>query len=161
MWLEFFKECMVSLIFLGINLLLSKTFFLSQLKLRSVSQQSVFSVESGLILWDLSIHRSFSLVPSKRDKFIFILISSSRISATCVCCKLWLLVILLKILLIMLSWFPFSSYLDVFISFCRKSGRFFFRLFDPPSDFFRPLHCSVVDSTNNSSTSLLVVFHPF
>ena len=40
MWLGFFKECMVSLIFLGINLLsLSITFFWSQLKLWSASQQ--------------------------------------------------------------------------------------------------------------------------
>ena len=40
MWLGFFKECMVSLIFLWINLLfLSITFFGSQLKLCSVSQQ--------------------------------------------------------------------------------------------------------------------------
>ena len=38
MWLGFFKECMVSLIFLRINLLsLSITFFWSQLKLWSVS----------------------------------------------------------------------------------------------------------------------------
>ena len=40
MWLEFFKECMVSLIFQGINLLfLSTLFFWSQLKLWSASQQ--------------------------------------------------------------------------------------------------------------------------
>ena len=40
MRLGFFKECMVSLIFLGINLLsLSITFFWSQLKLWSASQQ--------------------------------------------------------------------------------------------------------------------------
>ena len=40
MWLGFFKECMVSLIFLGTNLLsLSITFFWSKLKLWSASQQ--------------------------------------------------------------------------------------------------------------------------
>ena len=39
MWLGFFKECKVSLIFLGINLLfLSTTFFWSQLNLWSASQ---------------------------------------------------------------------------------------------------------------------------
>ena len=80
MWLGFFKECMVSLIFLGINLLsLSITFFWSQLKLWSASQQrlaisflsqsqflahllcsckrdfKVFSVEKvDRIFWDLS-----------------------------------------------------------------------------------------------------------
>ena len=40
MLLEFFKKCMVSLIFLGINLIsLSKTFFWSQLKLWPAFQQ--------------------------------------------------------------------------------------------------------------------------
>ena len=40
MWLGFFKECMVSLFYLGINLLsLAITFFWSHLKLWSASQQ--------------------------------------------------------------------------------------------------------------------------
>ena len=40
MWLRFFKECMVFLIFLGINLLsLPRTFFSSQLNLWSAFQQ--------------------------------------------------------------------------------------------------------------------------
>ena len=40
MWLPFFKECIVSLIFPGINLLsLSTTFLWPQIKLRSASQQ--------------------------------------------------------------------------------------------------------------------------
>ena len=182
MWLEFFKECMVSLIFLGINLLsLSTTFFWSQLP-RSVLhfhschnrnfwlifcvnlnailktvyihrsrllygyysqfdkryvfifcsysifrytmkfKQSVFPVKVDLILWDLSIPRSFSLVPSTYGKLILILISSYCIS----CCdwdKLWLLVILLNILLIMLSWYPFSFNTCFILTFslCKSS----------------------------------------
>ena len=53
-----------------------------------------------LILWDLSIWRSFSQVLSTRVGFILIQICSSWISVACVCCcdwnKLWLLVILLS-----------------------------------------------------------------
>ena len=136
-WLGFFKECIVSLIFLGISLFsLSTTFFLFQLKLWRASQQCFtiaisnrsfvlicrwfykpfrfnevdcfavtivsfindivlsfvatrsFGLQSSLrkvlsllkvdlILWDLNIPRSFSLVPSTYGKFILILISSS------------------------------------------------------------------------------------
>ena len=65
-----------------------------------------------LVLWDLSISHSFSLAPSTYGKYILILISFSWISVDHVCwcgwSKLCLLVILLKILLILLSWYPFS-----------------------------------------------------
>ena len=57
------------------------------------------------------MRRSFSLVPSTYGKSILILISSCWISVACASCcdrgKLWLIVILLKILLIMLFWHPF------------------------------------------------------
>ena len=91
--------------------------FLSSVATRSLGLQrtlrKVFLVQKmDLILWDLSIRRSFSLVSSSYGKFILILISPSWISVACVCfCdwdKQWLLVILLNILLIMLSWWPFS-----------------------------------------------------
>ena len=63
-----------------------------------------------LILWDLGINRSFWLIPSTYSKFILILIFSSWIYVAYVCCcdwdKLWLLAILLKVLLIILSWYP-------------------------------------------------------
>ena len=90
-------------------------------------KQRIFSVESWSYLCDLSIRRSFSLVSSTYGKFILILISSSWISAACVCCwnwgKLWLLVILLKILLIMLSWYPFSFNTCFILAFslCKSS----------------------------------------
>ena len=62
-------------------------------------------------MWDLSIHRSFLLIPSTCCKFILTLKLCSWVSAACVCyCgfgKLWLLVILWKILLVMLNWYPF------------------------------------------------------
>ena len=63
-------------------------------------------------IWDMSICSSFLLVPSTYSRFIFITISSSWISVACIWyCdwgQLWLLVILLKILRIRLSWYPFS-----------------------------------------------------
>ena len=73
------------------------------------------------------MHHSFSLIPSIYCKFILILISSSWIPADCVWwCdfgKLWLLVILLKILLIMLSWYPFffKSYFILAFSWYNSS----------------------------------------
>ena len=79
------------------------------------------------MIWYLSIHHSFSLVPSTYSKFILILISSSLISVACVSCcdwgKLWLLEILLKILLIMLSWYPFSFNTCFILAFslCKSS----------------------------------------
>ena len=64
-----------------------------------------------VILQNLNLWRSFSLVPSTYGQFILILISFSWISVAYVCCcdwdRLWLLVTLLKILLIMLSRYPF------------------------------------------------------
>ena len=61
---------------------------------------------------DISIRRSFSLVPSTYAKFILILLFYSGTYVACVCFwdwdKLWLLVILLNILLIFLSWYPFT-----------------------------------------------------
>ena len=97
--------------------------------LSSVATRSlVFSVEKvDLILWDLSIRHSFSLVPSTYGKFILILISSSWISVACVSCcdrgKLWLLRILLKILLIMLFWYQFSFNTCFILAFslCKSS----------------------------------------
>ena len=72
----------------------------------------------------MSICHSFSLVTSTKGKFILILISSSWISVACVrWCdwdKLWLLVILLRILLIMVPWCRFSfhtCFIIVFFSF--------------------------------------------
>ena len=93
--------------------------FLSLLATRSLSLQKsickVFSVQKvDLILWDLSIRRSFSPVPSTYGRFILILIFCFSISVACVSCydwgKLWLLVILLRVLLIMLSWCPSRIY---------------------------------------------------
>ena len=56
--------------------------------------------------------RTSLLFTSTYNKFIFILISSCWISVACICCcdwdKLQLLVILWKILLLTLSWYPFS-----------------------------------------------------
>ena len=58
----------------------------------------------------MSIRRSFSLAPSTYGKFIPV-IYTSWISVDCICCydcdKLWLFVILLKILL-MFSWYLLS-----------------------------------------------------
>ena len=71
----------------------------------------VFSEKADLILWDLTIGHNFSL-PATYCKLILTLIPSSWISVACVCChdrgKLWLFVILLKILLTILSWYLFS-----------------------------------------------------
>ena len=80
-----------------------------------------------LILWDLSIRCSFSLVPSTYGKFILILISSTWIYVAYVSCrdwgKRWLLVTLLKILVIMLSWCPFSFNTCFILEFslCKSS----------------------------------------
>ena len=76
------------------------------------SMESLFSLESWSYFMRLSICRSFLLLTSTYGTFLFILISSSWICVTCVICcdwgKLWLLVNLLKILLVMLSLYPFS-----------------------------------------------------
>ena len=78
--------------------------FTNNIFLSSVTTQS-FGLQRSLC-------HSFSLVPSTYSKFTLSLISSFWISVACICCcdwdKLWLLVILYKILLIMLSWYPFS-----------------------------------------------------
>ena len=71
MWLGFFIECMVSLIFLGINLLsLSITLFLSQLKLWFASQQcfEVLFLSQSSFLTDLfcSSERDFK---DRLDRF--------------------------------------------------------------------------------------------
>ena len=65
-----------------------------------------------LVLLDLSMRHSFSLVSSMYGKYILVLTSFSWMSVArvywCDWCKLWLLVILLQVLLIMLSWYSFS-----------------------------------------------------
>ena len=79
-------------------------------------QRRYFGLQNSLckvavILWDLSIRHGCSIVLWIYGKFI-LMNCSSWISAACVCfCdwdKLRLLIILLKILLKMLFWYPFS-----------------------------------------------------
>ena len=91
--------------------------FLCSVATRSLGLQKslrkVFPVwKFDLILWDLSMRCGFSQVSSTDGRFILILVTSSWIFVAwisfCDCGKLWLLVILLKILLMMLSWYPFS-----------------------------------------------------
>ena len=132
MWLGFFKERLVSLIFLGI-----KVNFINDLLFIFCSYwifwftreftQSLFIVESRSYFMRSEYTRSFSVVPSTYGKFIHILISSSWISVVCVSCcdwsKLWLLVFLLKILIIMLSWysFAFNTCFILAFSLCKSS----------------------------------------
>ena len=89
--------------------------------------QSVFSVESGSYF--VSICHSFSLVPSTYDIFILILIYYPWISAVwvgcCDCGKLWLLAVLLMILLIMLSRYPFSFNTCFILGFSKYKSSLF------------------------------------
>ena len=82
-----------------------------------------------LILWDLSICCNLSVKPWTYRKYILILISSSWIIVACVCYydrgKMWLLVILLKILLIMLSWYTFSFNTCFILSFSLYKSSLF------------------------------------
>ena len=74
--------------------------------------QSIFIIESGSYFVTFEYTPSFSLVPTTYGKFILILVFCSLISVACVSCCDWdkvlLLVILLKILLIIISWYWFS-----------------------------------------------------
>ena len=95
----------------------------------SLSLQSSFSkmlsvYKVDLNSWDLSTGHSFSIVNSTGSNFILILVSFSLIYVNYICCcdwdKLCLLVVLLKILLIMLSWYPFSFDTCFILAFSRE-----------------------------------------
>ena len=123
-----FKDRLDSLNWTARLLEFHKRFCLCLLQLLDLLVHKGVSVlKVDLILWGLSIRRSFSPVLSTYGKFLLILISSSWISMACVSCcywgKLWLLVILLKILLILLSWHPFffNTCFIIAFSLCKSS----------------------------------------
>ena len=103
MWLRFLKECVVSL----------------------WSSQELIHINNFLVIPTKVVtcfpreFRNFILFATY-VKFICILMSCSW-SVACVCCcdwnKLWLLVILLKFLLIIHSWYPFPFSICVIVTF--------------------------------------------